>query len=234
MKIAVCDDEPVIRKQVEQRIHVLYEDARVQQFKNGQALLDAEINFDIIFLDIQMEGINGMDVAGKLRQDGWRGVLVFLTAVEEYVFQAFDVGAFHYLVKPVDPAKFYEVLKRAAQQSIQLSVEEAKPFSVTVKSGGVTRKIPVDGIYYLEVFNRKITVHTTSGIIRCYGKLSDYEKNLGEDFFRCHRAFLVHLKYVSRFHAKEITLENGETLLLSKQKYAEFVKAYMNYTSKVY
>ena len=85
---------------------------------SGEALLEADEQIDILFLDIQMPGKNGMETARALRKRGMDTILIFVTAIEEYVFQAFDVGAFHYLVKPFEQEKFAEVLRNAIKQKI--------------------------------------------------------------------------------------------------------------------
>ena len=99
MKFAICDDESVIRNEIERNIRILYSDADIMQFESGRCLLDSSDNekFDILFLDIRMEDTDGMEAARKLRQAGSDVIIIFVTAMEEYVFQAFDVGAFHYL-----------------------------------------------------------------------------------------------------------------------------------------
>lgn len=233
MKIAVCDDERLVREDIAQKISLLYPGIEVSLFENGMALLESEKKFDIIFLDIQMDGISGMNVARKLRKENSHAILIFITALKEYVFQAFDVDAFHYLVKPFDKVKFYEVLENAIVRCEQ----ERKPFpreekSISIKSGGITSKVYLRDIIYAEVFNRKIVLHKTDGELEFYGKMSALEGELGRDFFRPHRAYLVHLRYVSSYNAANITLENGQTILMAKQKYEEFVKSYFDYTRR--
>lgn len=237
MKIAICDDERIVREDIAQKISLLYPKTELSLFENGMALLASGECFDIILLDIQMEGLSGMEVARRLRKKenkANRAVLIFITALEEYVFQAFDVEAFHYLVKPFDKVKFYEVLDAALLKCEQ--EREKTPFkeekSISVKSGGVTSKVYIKDIMYAEVFNRKIVLYKTDGELEFYGKMSALEGELGQDFFRPHRAYLVHLRYVSSYNATSITLESGQTILMAKQKYEEFVKRYFEYTRK--
>ena len=234
MKIAICDDEKMIREDIAQTVELLYPETVLLVFENAAELLASEEIFDIIFLDIQMDGISGMDAAKALRGKGDNAVLIFVTALEEYVFQAFDVEAFHYLVKPFQKAKFYEVLNAAVrkceEKERKVFPEEEK--SISVKCGRVTSKVYLKDIMYAEVFNRKIILHTTDGDLEFYGKMNDLENELGEDFFRPHRAYLVQLRYVSRYNATSITLENGQNVIMAKQKYEEFVKRYFQYARK--
>lgn len=234
MKIAVCDDEKMVREDIAQKIKLLYPETELFLFESGIELLESAEEADIIFLDIYMNGINGMETAKKLRRKGSDAVLIFVTALDEYVFQAFDVEAFHYLVKPFQKAKFYEVLnaamKKCEEKKKKVFPEEER--SISIKSGRVTSKVYLKDIIYAEVFNRKIILHKTDGELEFYGKMNDLEKELGADFFRPHRAYLVQLRYISSYNATSITLENGQSIIMAKQKYEKFVKRYLQYVRK--
>ncbi len=110
MEVAIVDDEKVIREQIK-KLAVKYEpDCNVKYYETGEELLAEGKKFDVLFLDIQMEGMNGIDTARALREKQEDMVVIFITGVKEYVFEAFDVSAFHYLLKPVEEKKFSEVL----------------------------------------------------------------------------------------------------------------------------
>lgn len=234
LKIAICDDEREIRNYMERNIRLLYADAEIISFENGQALLSYADNIDILFLDIRMEQMDGIEAARELRRADNRVTIIFVTAIEEYVFQAFDVHAFHYLLKPIEPAKFFEVLQNAVEDKKSVKrLEKKEEASIAIKKGTMTRRIFLCDILYLEVFNRTITLHTVNEDIEFYGKLVELEKCLGSDFVRCHRAFIVNLRYVQKYDAGSITLDNGASILLAKRKYADFVKRYLQYTSRL-
>lgn len=234
VRIAVCDDEKNIRDYLSELIGRYAQKAQVDAFSSGEALLAAQVRYDIIFLDIKMEGMNGMETARMLRREQSSAEIVFVTGLEEYVFQAFDVEACQYLVKPVPKARLLQVLENALEKcrkKRQLSHNNAEREGnyILVKTGNISRKIGEDDIYYAEVFNRKVVLHTAREEIEYYARLSDLEKNLGSHFFRCHRACLVHLKYVEQYDSGRILLENGFEVMMARQKYAEFVKAYLQY-----
>lgn len=235
MRIAICDDETEVRAFLGSKIEKLYPEALLFFYQSGEELLCAEESFDILLLDIQMEGKSGMETARELRRRNRHTILIFITALQEYVFQAFDVGAFHYLVKPFTDEKFEAVLKAAGEQYRNLSDGKRKEAEqeeryIIIKTGGVHTRILIDDIIYAEVFNRKVMIHSIHGDIEYYGKLSDLEKQLGENFFRSHRANLVHFKYVERYNVSEIWMEKG-TALMAKQNYGEFVKRFLHYNS---
>ena len=100
-----------------------------------------------------------------------------------------------------------------------------------IKVGGVSSKVYIKDIIYAEVFNRKVVLHTTKGEIEYYGKLSSLEEQLGQDFFRPHRSYLVHFKYVVKYDASRIILEEG-AVLMAKPRYSDFVKQYLRYNQR--
>lgn len=235
MKIAVCDDEKNVREMLRDKIDRDYPDTDIVFYESGEELLasDKLTDIDILFLDIQMEGRNGMDTARALRKNNEDVILIFVTALEEYVFQAFDVGAFHYLVKPFTDEKFREVLRKAVEQFRfrDCREKEAEEKYIMINHGGVHTKVLLRSIIYAEVFNRKVVIHQMDSDIEYYGKMSELENMVGENFFRPHRAYLVNLKYVEKYDASTIYLEKG-IALMAKQKFPDFVKKYMKYNQR--
>lgn len=233
MRIAICDDEKNIRELLKSKIARQYPDENIICFSSGEELLLSDQYIDILFLDIQMAGKNGMETARELRKKDKKVIIIFVTAIEEYVFQAFDVGAFHYIVKPIDDVRFADILCRAVDElySQNLDAQEPELNYMMINSGGVHTKVILDEIVYAEVFNRKVVIHKLNDIIEYYGKISDLEALAGDNFFRPHRAYLINLKYVEKYDATTIYLEKG-TVLMAKQNYPEFVKKYMKYNQR--
>ena len=233
MRIAICDDEKNIRELIGNKVEKQYPEAEIVFFSSGEELFLSDTHIDILFLDIQMSGRDGMETARELRQRDNDVIIIFVTAVEEYVFQAFDVGAFNYIVKPIDDAKFTDVLHRAVERlSLQnKDAKEPEERCVLINNNGVHTKVILDEIVYAEVFNRKVVIHKMNDEIEYYGKMSDLEALAGESFFRPHRAYLINFKYVEKYDATTIYLEKG-TVLMAKLKFPEFVKKYMKYNQK--
>lgn len=234
MRIAICDDEKEVQRVLSGLIRNLVSDEEIVFYDSGEELLSDGRHLDILFLDIQMSGMNGMDAARKFRESGKQTVLIFITALEEYVFQAFDVGAFHYLVKPFSEERFAEIFHLAweqAESQADGASRGEKDACLWVKAGGVSTKIRFADIVYAEVFGRKITIHKPDGEVEYYGKMAELEKEAGDMFFRSHRSYLVNYQYITKYDAAAIETEYG-TVLLSKKKYSEFVRGYMKYVAE--
>lgn len=232
MQIAICDDEKNIRELIGDKVLEQFPKVKIDLYSSGDELLLSDKPVDILFLDIQMFGKNGMETARELRKKDKKTIIIFVTAIEDYVFQAFDVGAFHYIVKPIDNEKFTEVLCRAVEEykaSVQKQDQEQK--YMMIHNGGIHIKVNMDDIVYAEVFNRKVVIHKLDENIEYYGKMSELEALAGDGFFRPHRAYLINFKYVEKYDASTIYLEKG-TVIMSKQNYPEFVKKYMKYIQR--
>lgn len=227
LKIAVCDDEPAFVEQISDRIKKYIPDGIIQCFLSSEDLLLQGELFDIYFLDIQMEKMNGIETAKKLRELEEESIIVFITGAKEYVFQAFDVAALHYLVKPVDDAKLQEVLERAKKEIEKKQNRKDRQIFIKTRNKNIT--LNVADILYFENEMRKIIAHTVRGEISFYGVMADMEKEAGAGFYRCHRGYLVNLSYVMEYDMENIMLSNGEKIYLSKDRYHDFVKQYMRY-----
>ncbi len=225
MNIAVVDDEKVIREQIASLVGKQMPDCYPESYATGEELLAAGKQFDIVFLDIQMDGMDGIETARTLREQRDEIVLVFVTGNREYVFDALDLYAFHYLLKPVDKGKFREVLARAAREV----AKKKEKRSLFIK----TRNLTLDqaDILYIESRAKKVEIHTagSKGIIEIYATMDELEGRLGEDFYRCHRAYLVNMAHITEYDNDSITIVNGDRICLTKKKYGDFVKAYMWY-----
>lgn len=236
MKIAICDDEPEIAELIAGKIKTIYKNMNISIYTSCEELLDFGENIDILFLDIRMEGTDGMEAAERLRENGADTIIIFVTAFEEYVFQAFDVGAFHYLVKPFSDEKFFEVLEKAVayrngQQEKKDNKNPVTKETIVISSNGKHIQIIPDDIMYAEVFNRKVVIHTTDYTVEYYGKLKDLQEKLGDDFYRPHRAYLVNFKYIRKYDATNIYLQQ-DRILMSKKNYQDFVKQYLRYNQR--
>lgn len=227
IRIAIVDDEKIIREQIKKLIENKLQECAIDTYSSGEELLQADKCYDIAFLDIQMDGMNGIDTARVLRQKADDMVLIFVTGAKEYVFDAFDVVAFHYLIKPIDEQKFISVFERAVVEAGKKKQQANGQLFVKTRYRNVT--LEQKDILYIESRGKKVEIHTKTDIVDAYAGIGDLEKQLQGNFYRCHRGYLVNLAYITEYSNDSITLNNGESIILAKEKYAEFVKVYMRY-----
>jgi DNA-binding LytR/AlgR family response regulator len=234
LRIAVCDDEIFQRldtinklKNVLKNINFDYE---IEEFSSGENLLSSEGYFDIVFLDIKMDKLSGIDTAKKIRENNSTSKIIFITSFEEYVFESFDVSAFHYLIKPVSEEKILEITDKVLKAFHE---EKNNNLYIVITKGRQSVKILLDTIYFFEMQNRIVTIHTTNGIIQYYDKISNIEKKISSNgFFRCHRSYIVNLKYVMKFDKSTITLDDNIKIMLSQSKYDDFSKSFLIYLKR--
>lgn len=231
LQIAVCEDDKAMGSYLKQLIEQRLADEnnyRVEVFLSGGELLERGRNFDIFFLDIDLKDMSGIDMARNLRENSG-AVIIFVTALKEYVFDAFDVQAFQYLLKPINEEKFFRALDGAVAECLTGGARE-EPLVIRVK--GIYRSISRESIIYAENEARKVVLHLKEEQVSYYAKMSELEKILDGRFFRCHRGYLVNLNEVKGYDTGSIQLKNGETILMAKQKYGAFVSAYMEFLRK--
>ena len=234
ISIAVVDDEKIIREQIKNLIKLSTKECDIDVYATGEELLMSRKEYDVIFLDIQMDGRNGIETARILRQRNTvrntsrkESILIFITGIKEYVFEAFDVAAFHYLLKPIEENKFNEVFKRAMREIERQKNDTPKQLFIKTRTRNIT--LNQSDILYIENRAKKVEVHTTQEVIEMYASMKELEKQLGGDFYRCHRGYLVNMAYIAEYESDSISLSNGETVFMAKDRYHEFVKVYMRY-----
>ncbi len=225
VSIAVCDDQLLECLEISARIRKLMGEMGiscvVEQFGSGQELLKVLERFDLIFLDILMTGMDGMETARRCREMAFEKTLIFLTSSRSYVWDAYDVEAFHYLIKPVDDGKLKSVLRRAVDKE-----RRACRDYIVVSRERQRRKIFLDSVWYFEIRGRQIDVHQDREIFTYYEQIGILEKQLeGRSFFRCHKSYLINLKHVEVYNRREAILENGEKIAIARRRYEAFCQA---------
>lgn len=230
MKIAVCDDDKAAREHIVSLVKEQIQDAEIMTFATGEEMLKAQNNFDISFLDVEMREISGMDVANHIRQEeqgNTKSIIIFVTGYEKYMNSAFDVSAFHYLLKPINEEKFRSVFGRALDE-LYAVMERTKRF-ILVRNSGIQQKVYLKDIYYIESANKKIIIHTKMGVLDSYRKMNELEQMTGRGFYRCHRCYLVNMEQIVSYNADTIKVVNGDKLILAQKKYNDFIRQYMKY-----
>lgn len=197
--IGICDDEAPMRKSLrtplEQKLQLLGKEYRIFEYDSGESLIrrpEGE-SLDILFLDIEMKRLNGMDTARDLRKRDVHTLLIFVTAYPDFVFQGYEVHAFHYILKPYDERKIQSVLEQALNE---LDKNQEQYFTLEQKAGIL--RIPLKKILAFSSNRRKINLSLTNGDqLDFYGRLDTVEQELPGFFIRCHNRHLVNLNYVT-------------------------------------
>ena len=227
--IAICDDE----KHMSDHIRAMASDffrkknreIQLRTFSSGEELLSYDGQIDILFLDIQMKGMDGIETARKLRDSKFRGFLIFITVLKEMVFQSFEVQAYDYLVKPVEEKQFEKTMER-----LYTSMQNASEDSLLVQKGYEGRIIREEEIVFCEIIDRKIYLNLASGeVVDYYERIENLETKLGSHFFRCHRSYLINLKHLKGYKNGTACMDNGKEVPVSRLRSKEFSSVVLQY-----
>ena len=230
MRIALCDDSPQQLEQIRSMIHQWNNrptDLAVSCYDNGDSLLQAHNAepFDIIFLDVIMPLLSGVETARELRQSDKSVKVVFLTTSADYAVEAFAVKASNYLLKPLNPAKLHQCLDDLFQEL------QASSRRINIKSAHALHRIAVANIEYIESQNKQILFVLSNGqTILSSEPLYLYEEKLTleDGFFKCSRSFIVNIHRIDTFTPKEIRTQSGARISISRSCHREFEKAYFS------
>ena len=229
VKFAICDDEPLMIRELSAYLagymgERSITDYSVSCFSGGHALLETGDHFDVIFLDIQMAEPDGMETARLLRRRGEHSLLVFVTVLKELVFDAFQVEAYDYLLKPLETARFKRTMDRI------LRTLEQRAAGIVIQRGTGCEVVLLSDIVYCEVLGRKIYLHKQDGdVIDYYDRLESLEHRVDGRFFRCHRSYLVNLDYVRGYQGGWVMLPREERIPVSRLRERELTGALLRH-----
>lgn len=236
MRICFCDDEASTRSQFE-RMAAAWEEQRgeaaeLQLYNSAEQLLfevdqpeAQELAFDLILLDIQMGGMDGITLARQLRAQDKRVTLAFLTAAREYVFEGYELQAVRYLLKPMQQEKVFELLD-LARQNLQ-----EQP-SLILNCADEKKKLYLSQIAAIEAQGHYLIFHTTTGQLQQKASLSSLAGHLGDSFVMSHRSFYVNLAHLLRISRTECTLDTGLTVPVSRGAYKNLNEQFIRYYRK--
>jgi DNA-binding LytR/AlgR family response regulator len=221
-RIAICDDEQLICSQIEnivlQYAMEINEPIETQVFYSGEELckfLAMGDGFDLIFLDIEMKMLNGVEVGRRIRQDMDNQItqIVYVSGKESYYRELFDVRPMHFIFKPIEAKEIIRDIKLA----MKLSGKFSGIFKY--KKGHEVNRIEVKKILYFESNNREIRVVTTENEETFYGKLSDVYKQVSKyNFMFIHKSYVVNYLFVTKFKYDEVTMSNSDVLPISQSR----------------
>lgn len=230
MRIAICDDEEVFNRQTVELINSMLAkptECDIITCLSGEDLLEkykAE-RFDIIFLDIEMGGMNGMDTAREIRKTDENVIIVFLTSYQEFAPDGYEVNAYRYLIKN-QPAYIYEKQFKSIFDEYS---QKHKCFMINDRNDKIC--IHLKDICFFEVMNKNVTVHTAIKSYEYIGKLSDIEEQLQNDdsFIRTHKNYIVNVAQIDTIRNFDILMKNSENALMSRNLKKSVVDKYISY-----
>lgn len=237
MTIFLCDDNQNTCAEYARLIKKIAKKNGVEvivfSFNSGEELLfhlaDSPNRADIIYLDILMGKLNGIETAKKLRELQCSSEIIFLTTSEDFVYKAYDISPVHYLLKSkTSTAKFEEVFLRAMTLALK------KEYDMFLCESGTTQKvIPVKDISFFEIRKRIITVHYNGGeSFDFYSTMEQLENQLlHKGFVRIHRSYIVNLFYISQFQNNILYLKTGEKVTVGTTYMQQTKKAFVDYVS---
>ena len=232
MRIAICDDENTSRLRLREAITAAGElpfKSEITEFADGASLIDQHeaCPFDIIFLDIQMQGKSGIETAQDIREKGSDVIIIFITSFQQFALQSFKIQIFDYIMKPVENDTICEVLGRAVKMHREMH------YKAEFKLKDSTVAIEIINIVYMEGSGRSVKVVTKDRWFYCAGKLNEYDSALSTyGFLRCHRDCLVNMRYIQSIEDSLIRTTLGHELRVSARKKYECRRAFNQYLTK--
>ena len=214
MRIAVCDDEELFRiefKSVLDKV-LINSEYDIDTFSGGSSLYEAFLKnpFDLVFLDIEMPGIDGITLAKRLRAVSENVQIVFLTSHIEYALEGYEVNALRYLVKPVDMNKLSEVLK-------YIQDKKNNSRQIMIKQEGEDIVIDISDIIYMESMDKNVRIVTSKSEYITRYNISDYEEELkNSGFLRIHRGYLISLSKVKKIVKNDVVMDGDISLPVSR------------------
>ena len=181
--------------------------------------------WDILLLDIEMQEMDGVNLAKKIREVDETVQIVFVTGFPDFVGEGYEVAALHYLMKPVHKEKMFTVMDRAVKV---LHCKETAEKTIVLPTEEGLRRIAVQEIIYAESFAHNVRVTTQSECFMVRMSISRLEEVLAEGYVRCHRSYLVGVKYIARLSKTEVILDSGKTIPMSRSAVAVVQRAFVN------
>ena len=229
IRIAICDDEKEqiihLTKIIEKWAQDMMVSLAICEFDSAEAFLfEWHANkFDVLLLDIQMHGKDGMSLAKEIREIDKRLVIIFVTGYDNYMSIGYDVSAMHYLLKPINEEKLRNVLDQAVEKL------SAAPRMIVLNTVEGVVRLKAEDIIYAEMFSHYAEIYSTGCTVRLKIKISDLEILLGDGFLRCHRSYIAGMAHVEKVTRTAICLTGGKMLPLSRKLYDAAHRAFMEY-----
>lgn len=233
MKVAVCEDSIVqsdlLTSQIKNWANEKDIDISIDSFATAESFLfqwSEHKEYDIIFLDIKLNQMSGIELSNIIREKDKTIDIVFVTGFFKYALHGYRVGALQYLMKPVNISDLHFCLEKTKERINSKDEDSA----LIIESGKKIIRLDYNEIYYCIMFSPYMDIHTDTEKITLREKISEMEKKLPDDYFvRCHRSYIVNVKHVKSISKSHVFLENGEKIPISRGKYKEINDRFINY-----
>lgn len=226
----VAEDRAALRNLVQRFLDEHALSAQIQEYETGEDVLKecAVKRFDIMFLDIFMNGKNGMEIAKQIRQNDKECILIFTTTSPDFAIEGYQVKASDYLLKPISYEKIHATLSNLSLEKCQ-----AKSY-IEIKEGRVMVKVPLRSILFTDYYNHYIQIHTAKHVYRTYLSFAEFEKMLEgyPQFISCYRNIMVNLDYVDSVDSKDFLLKDGCHIPIAKPRRQEIRQIFADYLFK--
>ena len=235
IRIAVVEDDPAEADRLNGYIEAYAQkhacELSVCRCKNGLEFLEkANKSFDIVFLDIEMPLMDGLEAAKRFRRSDNTACLIFVTKMAQLAVKGYEVNAMDFRIKPVRDFEFEFKIGKALAYCAALPKDE-----IAIENRKGFYRIELSKIVYIEVFGHDLLFHTTEKNVEAHGALKDYEAKFAPKYFsRIAKSYLVNLKYVASYSHGEIGLANGEKLLVSRAFKKTFANDLSRYLGEIY
>ena len=233
MNIIICDDEINGRNQLREyigRFESDLSDIHIIEFGSGEELIKSlsnKLTADILFLDIEMDKIDGIDTAKLIRIHDKKAIIIFVSSHKERVFDTFDCETFHFLTKPFTEEKFNDVFSKAIEKYKLLNAY----FIVTWKNESM--RLPIEKIKYFESYRKHVIFHTFDGEYQMVANLSDTLIKLAPyGFLQVHQGYVVNMNLIRRFDGLDIILVDGTKVPMSLRKKSKTLSEYAKYIAR--
>lgn len=217
-RIVICEDDDLQRNEINSFISEIFSEIsnniKIFEFSSAEDVIESKLEgIDIYFLDIQMDNLNGMDLAKEIRKQNDTSKIIFITSLLEHVQDGYVVKAYRYLIKPIK----YEDLKEHILSCISDIIKERENF-IMIKENGTTYKLNTKEITYIEIIKKDITIHTIYKKYNIKNRIKNLEKELNMyNFFRCHKSYLINMEHID-FIGKDNLMIKGTEIPVSKYR----------------
>lgn len=232
LTIAICDDNELHIKEIRKLLSEWSENKpfalNIAEYISAESFLFSypDNPCDLLLLDIEMKEINGMDLARRLRKNGDILPIVFITGYAEYMSDGYEVEALHYLLKPVDKERLFNVLDRYIKK-------RTPDNEIILQCDNRTTHISPETIIYCEAVGKKTHIYLSDGkTLICDTGISGVKSILNEDFVICHRSYVANLRYIRSIGKTEVFLDNNAGIPLSRRLYKEVNERFIGFYAR--